>query len=54
MVENIRRNLKIYPYAPGSFGIFEKINENVQNELAPSYDMELAPDERMKKSLTGA
>jgi hypothetical protein len=27
-VENIRRTLKIYPYVPGSFGFFEKINEN--------------------------
>lgn len=109
-VENIKRNLKIYPYQPGSYGtsiaealkgevklagepeipemkfidasgmsfntippsdysFFEWINENVQNEPASSYDIELAgqlaaigiqhgkkfePDERMKKILTEA
>lgn len=109
-VENIKQNLKIYPYAPGSFGtsiaealkgevklagepkipemkfingsglsfntippsdygFFEMINENVQNEPATSYDVELAgqlaaigiqhgkkfaPDARMKKILTNA
>jgi hypothetical protein len=109
-VENIKANLKIYPYAPGSFGtsiataleggvklageptvpettfiegsgksyntippsdfgFFELINENVQNEPATSYDVELAgqlaaigivkgkdfaPDERMTKILTDA
>lgn len=109
-VENIKHNLKIYPYRPGSFGtsiaqalegtvriagepkipemkfmevsgmsfntippsdygFFELINENVQNEPATSYDIELAgqlaaigivhgkeftPDERMKNILTDA
>ena len=109
-VANIKQNLKIYPYAPGSYGtsiaealkggvklageptkpdmkfingsgksfntippsdygFFEMINENVQNEPATSYDIELsgqlaaigiahgkefAPDERMKKILTDA
>ncbi len=109
-VENIKQNLKIYPYQPGSFGtpiaealegkvrlagepelpemkfvnvsgvsfntippsgygFFEMINENVQNEPATSYDVELAgqlaaigivhgkefnPDERMKKILADA
>ena len=109
-VENIKENLKIYPYAPGSYGtsiaqalgggirlagepeipamkfingsgqsfntippsdygFFEMINENVQNEPATSYDVELsgqlaaigivhgkefAPDDRMKKILTAA
>ena len=109
-VENIKANMKIYPYAPGSYGtsiaealegkvklaaepkvpetkfveasglsfntippsdygFFEMINENVQNEPATSYDVELAgqlaaigivkgkpfaPDERMKKILTDA
>jgi hypothetical protein len=109
-VDNIKQNLKIYPYAPGSFGssiaealegevklagepkvpetkfveasglsfntippsdygFFEMINENVQNEPATSYDVELAgqlaaigivkgkefaPDERMKTILTDA
>lgn len=109
-VENIKKNLKIYPYVPGSFGtsiaealngkvrlapepeipdmkfidvsgmsfntippsdysFFEMINENVQNEPATSYDIELAgqlaaigivhgkefkPDERMKKILSEA
>jgi hypothetical protein len=108
--ENVKRNLKIYPYRPGSFGtsiaqalkgtvriagepkipetkfievsgrafntippsdygFFELINENVQNEPATSYDIELAgqlaaigivhgktftPDERMKKILSDA
>ena len=103
-VENVKQNLKIYPYQPGSFGtsiaqalegtvriagepkipemkfieashlsfntipasdygFFEMINENVQNEPATSYDVELAgqlaaigivhgkefkPDDRMK------
>jgi len=82
-VDNIKQNLKIYPYQPGSFGtpiaealegtvrlagepkipetkfiegtglsvntippsdfgFFEMINENVQNEPATSYDVELA------------
>lgn len=109
-VANIKANLKIYPYAAGSYGtsiaealkgevklagepkipelkfiegsnvnfntlppsdygFFEWINENVQNEPATSYDVELAgqlaaigivkgkkfaPDERMKKILTDA
>jgi hypothetical protein len=109
-VENVKRDLKIYPYQPGSFGtsiaqalegavriagepkipetkfievsglslntippsdygFFELINENVQNEPATSYDIELAgqlaaigivhgkkfaPDERMKKILSDA
>lgn len=109
-VENVKRNLKIYPYSAGSFGtsiaqalegtvriageaevpetkfvevsgksfntippsdysFFELINENVQNEPATSYDIELAgqlaaigiahgkkfaPDERMKKILSEA
>ncbi len=109
-VDNVKQNLKIYPYVPGSFGtpiaealkggiklagepkipemkfingsglsfntippsdygFFEWINENVQNEPATSYDVELAgqlaaigivhgkefnPDERMKKILTDA
>jgi hypothetical protein len=109
-VDNIKQNLKIYPYVPGSFGtpiaealkggiklagepkipamkfingsgvafntippsdygFFEWINENVQNEPATSYDVELAgqlaaigiahgkelkPDDRMKKILTDA
>jgi hypothetical protein len=109
-VENIKKNLKIYPYEPGSygtsiaealtgkvrlggepkipemkfidisgksfntippsdFGFFGMINENVQAEPAPSYDVELAgqlaaigivhgkdfkPDARMKKILTDA
>jgi hypothetical protein len=108
--DNIRQNLKIYPYTPGGygtsiatalqgtvklaadppvpetkfvdvsgtsfntippsdFGFFEMINENVQNEPATSYDVELAgqlaaigvvkgkefaPDERMKKILSDA
>ncbi len=109
-VENIKKNLKIYPYTPGAvgtsiatalqgtvrlaqnpsipetrfveasgksfntippsdYGYFEMINENVQNEPATSYDVELAgqlaaigishgkpfkPDARMKKILTDA
>ena len=109
-VDNIKQNLKIYPYVPGSFGtpiaealkggiklagepkipemkfingsgvafntippsdygFFEWINENIQNEPATSYDIELAgqlaaigiahgkefkPDERMKKILSDA
>jgi hypothetical protein len=109
-VDNIKKNLKIYPYVPGSYGtpiaealkggiklagepkipemrfingsgvafntippsdygFFEMINENVQNEPAASYDVELAgqlaaigivhgkefkPDDRMKKILTDA
>jgi hypothetical protein len=109
-VDNIKQNLKIYPYAAGSFGtpiaealegkvrlasepkipamkfidasgksfntippsdysFFEMINENVQNEPATSYDVELAgqlaaigiahgkafkPDDRMKKILSDA
>jgi len=109
-VENIKENLKIYPYAPGSYGtsiaealegavrlagepqvpemkfiegsgasfntippsdygFFELIDENVQNEPATSYDVELAgqlaaigivkgekfaPDARMKKILSDA
>jgi hypothetical protein len=54
---------------PGDYGFFEMINENVQNEPATSYDVELAgqlaaigivkgkpfkPDARMKKILTDA
>jgi hypothetical protein len=109
-VENIKKNLKLYPYTPGGFatsiataltgtvrlaqnppvpetkfveasgkafntippsdfGFFEMINENVQQEPATSYDVELAgqlaaigiqhgkpfkPDARMKKILTDA
>ena len=109
-VENIKENLKIYPYEPGSYGtsiaealegkvrlggepkipetkfveisgksfntippsdyeFFELIDENVQEEPATSYDVELAgqlaaigivhgkkfePDERMKKILSDA
>lgn len=109
-VENIKRNMKIYPYQPGAFGssiaqaldgsvriagepkipemrfieasgrafntippsderFFEMINQNVQNEPATSYDIELSgqlaaigivhgkpfkPDERMKKILADA
>jgi hypothetical protein len=109
-VDNIKKNLKIYPYAPGSYGtsiaealegkvrlggepkvpetkfiegsgvsfntippsdygFYEMINENVQNEPATSYDVELAgqlaaigivkgrkfePDDRMKKILSDA
>ncbi|WP_299809629.1 DUF1254 domain-containing protein [uncultured Roseibium sp.] len=109
-VANVKDNLKIYPYAPGSYGtsiaealegkvrlgaepkipemkfingsgvafntippsdagFFELVNENVQNEPATSYDVELAgqlaaigivhgkdfaPDERMKKILADA
>ncbi|MEO9780972.1 MAG: DUF1254 domain-containing protein [Sedimentitalea sp.] len=54
---------------PSDYGFFEVINENVQNEPATSYDVELAgqlaaigivkgkkfaPDERMKRILTDA
>ena len=54
---------------PSDFGFFDMINENVQNEPATSYDIELAgqlaaigivkgkefkPDERLKKILTEA
>lgn len=109
-VENIKKNLKLYPYTPGAvgtsiatalegtvrlaadppipetkfieasgkayntippgdFGFFEMINENVQQEPATSYDVELAgqlaaigivrgkpfkPDARLKKILTDA
>jgi hypothetical protein len=109
-VENIKQNLRIYPYQPGSygtsiaealkgevrledepkipemkfinasgrvfntippsdFGFFELINQNVQNEPATSYDVELAgqlaaigivhgkpfnPDKRMREILTNA
>jgi hypothetical protein len=109
-VDNIKHNLKIYDYKPGSYGtpiaealqgkvqlagepdipettfiegsglsfntippsdygFFELLNENVQNEPATSYDVELvgqlaaigivhgkdfAPDERMKKVLSDA
>lgn len=109
-VENIRKNLKVYPYTPGGYGtsiaealkgevrlgqapqvpetrfveasgksfntippsdygFFEMINENVQQEPANSYDVELAgqlaaigiqhgkpfkPDARMKKILSDA
>ena len=109
-VDNIKKNLKLYPYTPGGvgtsiataldgtvrlaqnppvpetkfvegsgksfntippsdFGFFEMINENVQQEPATSYDVELAgqlaaigiqhgkpfkPDARMKKILTDA
>jgi hypothetical protein len=109
-VDNIKQNLKFYPYQPGSFGtpiaealegevrlagepempqttfinasgmafntippsdygFFEMVNENVQNEPATSYDVELAgqlaaigivhgqpfaPDERMQKILSDA
>ncbi len=109
-VDNIKKNLRIYGYQPGSFGtsiaealegtvriagepkvpemkfidvsgrsfntippsdfgFFDLINENVQNEPAASYDIELAgqlaaigivhgkpfaPDERMKQILTDA
>ncbi|MET1082445.1 MAG: DUF1254 domain-containing protein [Burkholderiales bacterium] len=109
-VENIKKNLKIYPYSPGGYGtsiatalegtvrlgrnpaipatkfvdatgkafntippsdygFFEMINENVQQEPASSYDVELTgqlaaigivkgkpfnPDARMKKILSDA
>ncbi|MGE3872956.1 MAG: DUF1254 domain-containing protein [Parvibaculaceae bacterium] len=109
-VENIKRNMRIFPYRPGAFGtsiaqalegtvqiagepeipetkfieasgrsfntippsdfgFFEMIDENVQNEPATSYDVELAgqlaaigivhgkpfkPDDRMKKILSDA
>ncbi|MHA7774819.1 DUF1254 domain-containing protein [Roseibium sp. M-1] len=109
-VDNIKQNLKMYPYVPGSYGtpiaealegkvrlagepkipemkfvegsglsfntippsdagFFDMLNENVQNEPATSYDVELAgqlaaigivhgkefaPDERMKKILADA
>ncbi|MGS4986802.1 DUF1254 domain-containing protein [Roseibium sp. RP-7] len=109
-VDNIKQNLKFYPYKPGSFGtpiaealegkvrlagepkipetkfieasglsfntippsdagFFDLLNENVQNEPATSYDVELAgqlaaigivhgkafaPDERMQKILGDA
>jgi len=109
-VENIRKNLKIYPYAPGGYGtsiatalegkvrlgrnavvpetkfveatgkafntvppsdyrFFEMINENIQQEPATSYDVELSgqlaaigivkgkpfnPDARLKKILSEA
>lgn len=109
-VDNIKQNLKFYPYKPGSFGtpiaealegkvrlagepkipetkfieasglsfntippsdagFFDLLNENVQNEPATSYDVELAgqlaaigivhgkafaPDERMQKILADA
>jgi hypothetical protein len=109
-VDNVKQNLKIYAYKPGSFGtsiaealegkvrlagepqipemkfiegsglsfntippsdygFFELLNENVQNEPATSYDVELAgqlaaigivhgepfePDERMKQILSDA
>jgi hypothetical protein len=109
-VENVKANLKIYPYVPGGFGtsiaqaltgavrlaaepkipetkfvegtglafntippsdarFFDMINENVQNEPATSYDVELAgqlaaigivhgkefaPDERMQAILAEA
>jgi hypothetical protein len=109
-VDNIKQNLKMYPYVPGSYGtpiaealegkvrlagepkipemkfvegsglsfntippsdagFFDLLNENVQNEPATSYDVELAgqlaaigivhgkefaPDERMKKILADA
>jgi hypothetical protein len=109
-VENIKKNIKIYPYTPGGYGtsiatalegeiklgknppipktkfveasgksfntippsdygFFEMINENVQEEPATSYDVELAgqlaaigivhgkpfnPDARMKKILADA
>jgi hypothetical protein len=109
-VDNIKKNLKLYPYTPGGvgtsiataldgtvrlaqnppvpetkfvegsgkafntippsdFGFFEMLNENVQQEPATSYDVELAgqlaaigiqhgkpfkPDARMKKILTDA
>jgi hypothetical protein len=108
--ENVKKNLKIYPYTPGGMGtsiatalegkvrlgrsptvpdtkfveasgkafntippsdyaFFEMINENIQQEPATSYDVELAgqlaaigivkgkpfqPDARMKKVLTDA
>jgi hypothetical protein len=109
-VENIKKNLKFYPYTPGGegtsiatalegkvrlgrnaaipetrfveasgrafntippgdFGFFEMINENIQQEPATSYDVELAgqlaaigivhgkpfkPDARLKKILSDA
>ncbi len=109
-VENIKKNLRIYPYTPGGYGtsigtalegkvrlaadpkvpatrfiegtgksfntvppsdysFFEMLNENVQQEPATSYDVELAgqlaaigivkgkpfqPDARMKKILSDA
>lgn len=62
-------NVAFSTIPPSDFGFFEMINENVQNEPATSYDVELAgqlaaigivhgkkfaPDERMKKILTDA
>ena len=61
--------MSINTIPPSDYGFFELINENVQNEPATSYDVELAgqlaaigivhgkpfqPDERMKKILTDA
>jgi hypothetical protein len=66
-IEGTGRSFNTIP--PSDFGFFEMINENVQNEPATSYDIELAgqlaaigivhgkpfkPDERMKKILSDA
>jgi hypothetical protein len=66
-VEGSGKSVNTIP--PGDFGFFEMINENVQQEPATSYDVELAgqlaaigiahgkpfkPDARMKKILTDA
>ncbi len=64
-----RASLSFNTIPPSDFGFFEMINENVQNEPATSYDVELAgqlaaigivhgkdfkPDDRMKKILSDA
>ncbi|WP_119268702.1 DUF1254 domain-containing protein [Taklimakanibacter deserti] len=66
-IEATGRSFNTIP--PSDFGFFELINENVQNEPATSYDVELAgqlaaigivhgkpfkPDDRMKKILSDA
>jgi hypothetical protein len=66
-VEGTGKSFNTIP--PGDFGFFEMINENIQQEPATSYDVELAgqlaaigivhgepfkPDARMKKILTDA
>lgn len=66
-IEATGRSFNTIP--PSDYGFFELINENVQNEPATSYDVELAgqlaaigivhgkpfkPDERMKKILSDA
>lgn len=58
-------DLSLNTIPPSDYGFFEWINENVQNEPATSYDVELAaigivhgkkfaPDDRMKQILTDA